>query len=484
VAYFLLGLFFIKMKIMKNLTIIIMLLLNSGFLFSQVAINSDGSAPDLSAGLDIAYTNKGFLPPRLTFEQRRNINNPVEGLIVFCTNCNADGTGVLSWFQGGKWQNVLWNCPLPVTPLTGTHIPDVKQITWNWNLVPIAVGYRWNTVDDFSGAIYDLTGATTLTETDLTCNTIYTRFVWAYNDCGHSDALVLSQATSQVTFEPAPTPGEHNASMTQIIWSWHSIPTATGYKWNTINNYNNAIDMGNATTKTETSLLCGTEYTRYIWAYNACGASIATPITKKTSNCPPCPDPITDVRDGQVYNTVLINAQCWLTKNMNIGTMISSTTPQGNPNTIEKYCYNDFESNCTVYGGLYQWNNMMQWSTTPGIQGICPAGWHIPTDEEWTVLTDFLGANAGGKMKETGFTHWQPPNGGATNESGLTVLAGGYFDNYYGFSNDWTWAYFWSSTQADWEQSWFRALNYVNGNIHSDYNTIDYGFSVRCIKDL
>src|SRR5512133_1868293 len=99
------------MKI-RNL-FILLLVVTGNALLAQVAINSDGYPPDPSAGLDIKFTDKGFLPPRLTFEQRNAISNPVEGLMVFCTNCNSDGSGVMSMFQGGKWQNLLWNCPVP-----------------------------------------------------------------------------------------------------------------------------------------------------------------------------------------------------------------------------------------------------------------------------------------------------------------------------------------------------------------------------------
>lgn len=118
---------------MKKLSFfIVILLLNNSLLFSQVGINTDGSTPDSSAILDLKSANKGFLPPRMTFEQRNAIQNPVEGLIVFCTNCKADGTGVLSIYQDGKWQNFLWGCTTPVTPTEGAHIPVVTQIIWNW----------------------------------------------------------------------------------------------------------------------------------------------------------------------------------------------------------------------------------------------------------------------------------------------------------------------------------------------------------------
>ena len=96
-----------------------------------------------------------------------------------------------------------------------------------------------------------------------------------------------------------------------------------------------------------------------------------------------------------------------MAENLNVGTRINGSGSQTNNSTIEKYCYDDNEANCTTYGGLYQWDESMQYSTMPGVQGICPTGWHLPTDAEWTTLTTYLGGEgiAGGKKKETGTTH-------------------------------------------------------------------------------
>ena len=103
-----------------------------------------------------------------------------------------------------------------------------------------------------------------------------------------------------------------------------------------------------------------------------------------------CGNPIIDVRDGQSYNTVLIGAQCWMAENLNLGTMIQGTTEMSDNSIVEKYCYNNNTANCDVYGGLYQWHEIMQYINTPGVQGLCPANWHLPTDAEWTILTDLF----------------------------------------------------------------------------------------------
>ena len=309
-------------------------------------------------------------------------------------------------------------------------------------------------------------------------------------DCGITNPAALSicingvwQLLTGYCTIPAPIAGTHNASQTQIIWNWTTVSGAIGYKWNTTNNFSTATDIGTATAKTETGLICNTSYTRYIWAYIDCGHSTATLITQTTIACWACGAPITDTRDSKSYNTVLIGTQCWLAQNLNIGTMIAGGSSQTNHSAIEKYCYNNAEANCTVYGGLYQWSNMMQWSTTEGVQGICPTGWHIPTDGEWTVLTTFLGglSVAGGKMKEAGTAHWYSPNTGATNSSGFTALPGGSYA--YGFSNLTYATYFWSSSQNGAYESWRQRLGNSGENVDHDSNDKTYGYSGRCLQN-
>jgi len=109
---------------------------------------------------------------------------------------------------------------------------------------------------------------------------------------------------------------------------------------------------------------------------------------------------------GKTYSTVLIGDQCWFRENLNVGNMIAGTIEQSNNGTIEKYCYGNILANCNSYGGLYQWPEAMKYQGTAGAQGICPTGWHLPTDMDYTVLTTFLGGagEAGGRMKEAGLT--------------------------------------------------------------------------------
>jgi uncharacterized protein (TIGR02145 family) len=214
-----------------------------------------------------------------------------------------------------------------------------------------------------------------------------------------------------------------------------------------------------------------------------------------------CGNPILDVRDGKTYGTVLIGTQCWMASNLNIGLTVPTSQEQANNGTVEKYCYNNDNANCDVYGGLYQWNEMMDYSppsssSPSGRQGICPSGWHIPSEPEWCQMGAILdpsfpcaygysGVTAGGMLKEAGTTHWASPNNGATNSSGFTGLpAGGRYPD--ASSKDMTlYTYFWTSTKySDYiPQYWYMILS-TNSGEEGHYTNIEtFGFSVRCMKD-
>lgn len=210
----------------------------------------------------------------------------------------------------------------------------------------------------------------------------------------------------------------------------------------------------------------------------SCRSSTDTVVIGFISPCPGIP---TVTYGGQVYNTVQIGNQCWMRENLNIGTMVGDTM-QRNNGIIEKYCYNHDINNCNTYGGLYQWWEMMQYSSTVGAQGICPAGWHIPSDLDWTTLMNFLGNDAG-KMIETGTMHWLPPNIGATNESGFTALPGGYYNYLSSFEYIGEWGCIWSSTEKSSPQYYYLLLTHDFPSYILFWYYGLSGNSVRCIKD-
>jgi uncharacterized protein (TIGR02145 family) len=188
--------------------------------------------------------------------------------------------------------------------------------------------------------------------------------------------------------------------------------------------------------------------------------------------------------EGHKYATVVIGTQTWMAENLNVGSMLTDTINMHNDGLIEKYCYENNEARCDIYGALYQWDEMMKYDTVPGSQGICPQNWHIPTDAEWTTLIAYLGGDslAGGSMKETGLTHWASPNDGADNSSGFTALPGGY--RYYSgtlFVTDY--AVFWSSNESLSAGAWYRNLHFDSTIVTRRAYTKQNGYSVRCLKD-
>ncbi len=209
----------------------------------------------------------------------------------------------------------------------------------------------------------------------------------------------------------------------------------------------------------------------------------------------PCPGIPTLTYEDQVYNTVQIGDQCWMKENMNVGTMIPKDQNMTDNGILEKYCYNNEPENCVTYGGLYKWNEMMQYTTIAGAQGICPMGWHIPTDDEWKSLEMYLGmsqshADSVGfrgtdeakKMKTT--TGWFS-NGNGTNSSGFSALPGGF---HYGDGTIWGLGWggdWWSSTEYEniTSRSWERSMVGNNDKVYRYFIAKGAGYSVRCIKD-
>ena len=171
----------------------------------------------------------------------------------------------------------------------------------------------------------------------------------------------------------------------------------------------------------------------------------------------------TDNRDSKTYKTVKISTQTWMSENL--AYKASSGC----------WAYDNDVKNVAKYGYLYDWETA---------KTVCPTGWHLPTDAEWTTLTTNLGGDdvAGGKLKST--TNWTSPNTGATNESGFTALPGGYCSrgggSFSGVSNYGSW---WTATEYDAPYVWGRDLDYSLATVSRGGNHKAFGFSVRCLKD-
>ena len=209
---------------------------------------------------------------------------------------------------------------------------------------------------------------------------------------------------------------------------------------------------------------------------------------------------LTDSRDGKVYKTVTIGNQVWMAENLAYLPSVNMVA-DGSEDAAGSYYYvhgydgtnvTDAKAtaNYTTYGVLYNWTAAMDGeassTTNPsGIQGVCPKGWHLPNDAEWTELTDYLGGTsiAGGKLKETGTTHWKSPNTDATNETGFTALPGGGRSKSGAFLGIGSPGYWWSATENNATSAWYRTMVYNNGDVGRYGIGKEFGFSVRCVRD-
>jgi len=194
--------------------------------------------------------------------------------------------------------------------------------------------------------------------------------------------------------------------------------------------------------------------------------------------------PITDSRDGQVYKTVVIGSQTWMAQNLNYRNSNGSTDTVG-------VCYNNSTDSCTKYGRLYTWAEAMGLSSAyntsswggndVGHQGICPTGWHVPSDAEWTMLTDTTlnSGTAGTILKST--SGWSF-SGNGTDSLGFRALPAGvaYGGSPYSLGDN---ASFWSASGNNGTSAWYREIGYSGADVGRHYNNKTNGFSLRCTKD-
>ncbi len=191
--------------------------------------------------------------------------------------------------------------------------------------------------------------------------------------------------------------------------------------------------------------------------------------------------------EGNFYHFATIGSQVWMTENLRTTRFRDSTAiPLVDNSTTwsnqikSGYCWynDDADANKNRYGALYNW-----YAASSG--KLCPTGWHVPSDAEWTTLSTFLGGEpvAGGKLKELGVINWKVPNALATNLSGFTALPGGYRTNAGIYSNIGNYGNWWSTTPSLTNVAYYRYMYYGNGAITKSFISLKYGLSIRCLKN-
>jgi hypothetical protein len=456
---------------------IIMYLLNSSLLFSQVAVNTDGHDPDASAILDVESVTKGILIPRMTVEARDAIPSPAEGLMIFCTNCGSKGS--LSIFSAGSWQTFS---PCEVSP-PGADANYVfpGQITWRWTA--IGTGSKWGITNNFDGAS-DVGTALSNIEAISGCGMTLTRYVWSYNTCAVSPVTVLSEVIPS-SAPDSPQEGVHVPTINQITWNWAAVSGATGYKWNTINDLITATDVGVETTKTQTGLTCSSASTSYVWAYNGCGYSAAEDLQQSTNECCGSTMTITHlVSEGvaPVDKTVTYGIvtglsgepeKCWITSNLGADHQATAVD----------------DATEASAGWYWQFNRMQGYMaegsvTTPTwtitsidedsdwLEDNDPChielgtGWRLPTSIEWLNV-----------MTAGSWTDWTGPFGSA-----LQMHAAGFLESSSGSLNySGIYGFYWSNSTDGYSMG--MSLVFYDGICYLGNNQKSSGLPIRCLRE-
>jgi uncharacterized protein (TIGR02145 family) len=393
--------------------------------------------------------------------------------------------------------NTVPGPPTAVVATAGNASASVAFVAPTNNGGSAITGY---TVTSSPGGI-TATGTTSpINVTGLTNGTAYTFTIVATNAIGNSSPSTASSAVtpSAPTVPGPPTSvtavgGNAQATISFTAPASNGGSPITGY---TVTSSPGGITgTGSGSPITVSGLTNGTAYTFSVVATNAIGnSSPSTASSAVTPSAPfSCGTTVADI-DGNTYNTVLIGSQCWTKENLKVtkyndGSPIpdetANTAGWGGLATGARSDYTGAASYIATYGYLYNWYAAKGVSTrgSTTYKNICPTGWHVPTDGQWTDLETQLGgiSVAGGKMKSTS-SLWNSPNTGADNTSGFTALPGGCRNNGGSFNNIRNYACFWSATE-DTSLAWLRRLSSNDSNVNRFNFPKSVGASVRCLRD-
>jgi uncharacterized protein (TIGR02145 family) len=276
-----------------------------------------------------------------------------------------------------------------------------------------------------------------------------------------------------------------------VCWSTNQTPTISD------NKTTDGVGAGNFTSSIN-ELTANTKYYVRAYATNKNGTGYGNEVYFTTQQGI-ITGSLTDSRDGTVYQTVKIGNQVWMAENLKyLPSVVGPATVSIETPYYYVYGYNGSDvnaakatTNYSTYGVLYNWPAAMNGSasstTNPsGVQGVCPAGWHLPSEAEWTELADYHGGTgvAGGKLKATGTVHWKIPNTGATNEAGFAALPGGrFYDVDLTFDDIREKGNWWSATQESYSHAWALNITYNFTYLFTYGRNKSVGISVRCVKN-
>jgi uncharacterized protein (TIGR02145 family) len=404
---------------------------------------------------------------------------------------NANGPGLPS-----AASNSVTPASVPGAPTIGTATKGNAQaiVTFtapsNTGGLPIT-GY---TVTSTPGNITGTGPASPITVTGLTNGTAYTFTVVATNANGPSIPSAASNSVIPSTVPGAPTIGAATEGDAQASVTF-TAPVSTGGSaitgYTVTSNPGNVTGTGSTSPITVTGLTNGTLYTFTVVAMNANGSSI--PSAASNSVRPHTATTIYDI-EGNVYNIVTIGTQVWMADNLKTATFANgvpipttaalTTDLTGITSPVYQWADHDpsMVDNSATYGRLYTWYAAID------NRNVCPTGWHVPTDAEFSALELSLVSNAGGKLKEAGTVHWNAPNTGADNSTGFTMLPGGDRLSVGGagaFVNTNDFGYIWSSSADTFNAalSFGRTFSSADGSFTQAGYDPKAGVSIRCLKN-
>ncbi len=423
---------------------------------------------------------------------------------AYATNSSGTSYGATVSFNTVQVNNSPTVTTATVSSVTATSAVCGGNVTADGGATVTARGVCWNTagnpaVTDSKTTDGSGIGSFTSSISGLSANTLYYVRAYATNSAGTgygneetfttSVAAVLPTVVTSSVFELF-TDGA--TILGQVSADGGSAVIARGVCWKTAGDptiTDNIVPGGSGLGNfscTITGLAPNSIYSVNTYATNSVGTSYGSPMNFQTLSDDPNAnwkngDDWIDTRDDQVYGTVKIGSQVWMTDNLNYGTRINGTMNMSNDGNVQKYCYDDDNLYCDIYGGLYQWDEVMGYTTVESAQGICPSGWHVPSDGEWKELEMALGMSSAAADS----IGWR-----GTYEAYYLFSAGFlslypgacyYFDGTF-YQIDF-FSYFWSSTEFNFEGAYYRTMGEGYTKIwRADYYKTE-GYTVRCIKD-
>jgi len=468
-------------------------------------ITSDGGAPITARGVCWATTanpttaNSKTTDGSGTGTYTSTLTRIVDGITYYVRAYATNSNGT---FYGNE-QTFNTNNPLLTTATTinimTTTATSGGSITTDGGSPVSARGVCWATTTNPTTANSKTTdgsgiGSFTSNLTGLTTSTTYYVRAYATNSVGtvYGNQQTFTTTNGIPTLTTATTTSILTTTATSggtITADGGSPVTERGVCWATTTNPTTANSkttdgsgIGAFTSNLTGLIPSNTTYYARAYATNSVGTVYGNQQTF-TTNGPG--EPLTDI-DGNTYNTVWIGGQLWMAENLkttkyNDGMTIPEVTDNNQwlGLTTGAYCwYFNNITNKATYGALYNYYAIHTGS-------LAPIGWHVATDAEWTTLITYLGGQsvAGGKLKESGTAHWLSPNTGATNSSGFTALPGGYRSNDGTFGLVGGYGFWWSATESDSSNAWYRFMYYSGSGVSRYHNYKDVGFSVRCVRD-